>query len=55
VALGWLPDESAVIHFPKGACGGTFQTPGIYAVRLSGATRMILRTPRFSSYLMWGD
>lgn len=54
VALGWLPDESAVVHFPKGACGGTFRVPGIYAVPLSGAPRLILRTPHFASYLMWG-
>jgi hypothetical protein len=54
VALGWLPDGSALVHFPKGACGGTFRLPGIYAVPLTGAPRLILRTPYFASYLMWG-
>jgi hypothetical protein len=54
VALGWLPDGSAVVHFPNGACGGTFKTPGIYAVPLTGTPRLLLPTPHFASYLMWG-
>jgi hypothetical protein len=54
VALGWLPNGSAVIHFPKGACGGSFHTPGIYAVPRTGASRLLHRTPRFESYWMWG-
>jgi hypothetical protein len=54
VALGWLPDGTAVIHFPNGACGGSFRTPGIYAVPRTGTPRLLLRTPRFDSYWMWG-
>jgi hypothetical protein len=54
VALGWLPSGSAVIHFPKGACGGTFRTPGIYSVPPAGRPRLLVRTPRFASYWMWG-
>jgi hypothetical protein len=54
VALGWLPNGRAVIHFPKGACGGTFHTPGIYTVPQSGAPRLLVRTPRFALYAMWG-
>ncbi len=54
VALGWLPNGRAVIHFPKGACGGTFRTPGIYAVPRTGSARLLLRTPQFASYWMWG-
>jgi len=54
VALGWLPSGEAVVHFPKGACGGTFRTPGIYVVPRSAPPRLLLRTPRFASYWMWG-
>jgi hypothetical protein len=54
VALGWLPNGRAVIHFPNGACGGSFDTPGIYAVPRSGEPALLLRTPRFASYWMWG-
>jgi hypothetical protein len=54
VALGWLPGGSAVVHFPQEACGGAFRTPGIYAVPRTGAPRLLLRTPRFAQYMMWG-
>jgi hypothetical protein len=54
MALGWLPDGSAVIHFPKGACGGSFHRPGIYAVPRAGRARLLLGTPRFGLYSMWG-
>jgi hypothetical protein len=54
VALGWLPDGSAVIHFPKGACGGTFHLPGVYAVSRAGTPRLLRPTPRFASVWMWG-
>ena len=45
VALGWMPDGTAVVHFPNGACGGTFRIPGIYGVPRSGPPRLLLRTP----------
>jgi hypothetical protein len=54
VALGWLPNGRAVIHFPNGACGGSFDTPGIYAVPGTGKPALLLRTKRFASYWMWG-
>ncbi len=54
VALGWLRSGSAVIHFPNGACGVIFRAPGIYVVPPIGPPRLILRTPRFASYGMWG-
>jgi hypothetical protein len=54
VALGWLPNGSVVVHFPQGACGGAFRTPGIYVIRRAGRTQLLLRTPHFASYLMWG-
>jgi hypothetical protein len=54
VALGWLPSGEAVIHFPNGPCGGSVHMRGIYAVPRTGMTRLILRTPRFAQYSMWG-
>lgn len=53
-ALGWLPNGSAVIHFPKGACGGSLQRPGIYEVPRSGKPRLFFTTSRFVLYSMWG-
>lgn len=52
--LGWLSDGSAVIHFVKGACGGSFRRSGIYAVPRTGNARLLLSTPRFMYYAMWG-
>ncbi len=54
VALGWLPNGKAVIHFTNGACGGSFRLPGIYAVPRAGKAQLLLRTSRFASYWMWG-
>jgi hypothetical protein len=54
VALGFLPDGAALIHFPNGACAGTTQRRGIYTVPRNGKPRLQLRTPRFAQYLMWG-
>jgi hypothetical protein len=55
VALGWLPGGAALIHFPNGPCGGGSMHPrGIYAVPRVGKPRLILRTPRFAQYWMWG-
>jgi hypothetical protein len=53
-ALGWLPNGNAVVHFPKGACGTTFRTPGIYSVPRAGKPSLLLRTARFALYSMWG-
>jgi hypothetical protein len=54
MALGWLSNGSAVVHFPKGACGGTFQRPGIYSVPRAGRPSLLFGTPRFAFYGMWG-
>jgi hypothetical protein len=54
MALGWLPDGTAVVHFPKGACGGTFRRPGIYSVPRAGKPSLLVSTPRFGLYGMWG-
>jgi hypothetical protein len=55
VALGWLPNGNAVIHFPNGACGGAFRVPGIYDVPRAGKPRLLRRTPsRSALYWMWG-
>jgi hypothetical protein len=54
VGLGWLRNGSAVIHFPLGACGGSFRTPGVYVVPRSGKPRLVLPTRRLTSVAMWG-
>jgi hypothetical protein len=55
VALGWLPSGDALVHFPNGPCAGGWRpVRGIYAVRGSGSPRLLLRTPRFAQYAMWG-
>jgi hypothetical protein len=57
VALGWLVGRTtvnALVHFPNGACGGTYRIPGIYEVPRNGRPRLVVRTPRFSRYWMWG-
>ena len=54
VALGWLPRGDALIHFRNGPCGGTIHVRGIYAVARGGRMRLLLRTPRFAQYAMWG-
>jgi hypothetical protein len=53
VALGWLAKSEAVIQFPNGPCGGAIHVRGIYAVG-GGRMRLLLRTPRFAQYAMWG-
>jgi hypothetical protein len=53
-ALGWLPNGSAVIHYPKGACGGSHRAPGVYAVPRRGTSTLLVRTPKFEHYWMWG-
>jgi hypothetical protein len=54
VALGWLPSGAALIHFPNGPCAGTSHARGIYAVPSAGTARLMLKTPRFAQYAMWG-
>ena len=54
MALGWLPNGSAVVHFPKAACGGSYHRAGIYAVPRRGQPTLLVRTPRFEYYWMWG-
>ena len=53
-ALGWLPNGSAMIHFPKGACGGTFRRPGIYSIPSGGKPTLLFSTPHYALYGMWG-
>jgi hypothetical protein len=53
VALGWLPSGEAVAHFRPVGCT-TSKRSGIYAVPRGGKPRLLLRTPRFAQYLMWG-
>jgi hypothetical protein len=53
-ALGWLRDGRAVVHFPVGACGGSFRRPGTYVVARPGKPRLVVATGRFTSVAMWG-
>ena len=53
VALGWLPSGEALVHFRPVGCSGSGRN-GIHAVPLRGKPRLVLRTPRFAQYLMWG-
>jgi hypothetical protein len=54
-ALGFMPDGSALIHFPNGPCAGdSHPVRGIYAVPPHAKARLVLRTPRFAQYGMWG-
>jgi hypothetical protein len=55
VALGWLPNGAALIHFPNGPCAGDSSAlRGIYVVPRTGRRRLLLRTSRFAQYAMWG-
>jgi hypothetical protein len=54
MALGWLPNGSAVVHFPAGPCGKSRGAPGVYAVPVRGRTTLLVRTPRYERYWMWG-
>ena len=54
MALGWLPNGRAVVHFPKAACGGSYRGAGIYAIPHSGKPTLLVPTPRFEHYWMWG-
>jgi len=55
VALGFMPGGAALIHFPNGPCAGDSRgVRGIYSVPLYANARLVLRTPRFAQYAMWG-
>lgn len=55
VALGFMPDGAALIHFPNGPCAGDASpVRGIYSVPLHSKARLVLRTSRFAQYAMWG-
>jgi hypothetical protein len=53
LALGWLPTGEAVVHFRPLGCAGSGRS-GIYAAVSTRKMRLLLRTPRFAQYLMWG-
>jgi hypothetical protein len=53
VALGYLADGEAVVHFRSVGCGQPRRS-GIYASQTSRKLNRLLRTPRFAQYLMWG-
>jgi hypothetical protein len=53
VALGWLPGGEALVHFRPVGCT-TGGRNGIYALPVGGNPRLVLRTPRFAQYGMWG-
>jgi hypothetical protein len=53
VALGWLPTGEAVVHFRPLGCAGSGRS-GIYASVSTRKLNLLLRTPRFAQYLMWG-
>jgi hypothetical protein len=55
VALGFMPGGAALIHFPNGPCAGDSRgVRGIYSVPLYANARLVLRTPPFAQYAMWG-
>jgi hypothetical protein len=53
VALGWLPNGQALVHFRPLGCSSSGRR-GVYAVSLAGSRRLVARTTRFAQYLMWG-
>jgi hypothetical protein len=54
VVVGWAKDGRALVEFPTGVCGGTYQGgPGVYAA--SGRRlRLLLRTAPRAGVAMWG-
>jgi hypothetical protein len=53
LALGWSPDQRAVLFLPQGACGGSGSPPGIYLYSAPGVGRLIFETEPASSADMW--
>jgi hypothetical protein len=53
LALGWSPDQRAVVFLPRGACGGSGSPPGIYSYSAPGVGRLIFETGPASSAYMW--
>lgn len=55
LALGWLPNNRALVHLPLGACGTSVSRPGVYAVTPGGVIRTrVVATPRGARAYMWG-
>jgi hypothetical protein len=54
MALGWFPNGRAIVHFPASACCASHRGPGIYSIPLRGEATLLVRTPRFEHYWMWG-
>jgi hypothetical protein len=54
LALGWSPDQRAVLFLPEGACSGSGNPPGIYLYSTPGVGKLIFETDRASSARMWG-
>ena len=56
LALGWLSDDRALVHFPQGACGTSVPRPGVYVVSATGeVVRRVVTTPHFARAYMWGS
>jgi hypothetical protein len=53
LALGWSPDQRAVLLLPQGTCGGGANPPGIYLYSAPGVGRLIFETQPASSADMW--
>jgi hypothetical protein len=53
LALGWSPDQRAVLFLPQGACSGSGNPPGIYLYAAPGVGRLIFETGPASSADMW--
>jgi hypothetical protein len=47
VALGWSGPRTALVHFPRGVCGGTYRGgPGVYAVTGTQLKLVVATTPK---------
>jgi hypothetical protein len=53
LALGWSPDQRAVLFLPQGACGSSGNPPGIYLYSAPGVGKLIFETEPASSADMW--
>jgi hypothetical protein len=55
LALGWMSNTRALVHFPQGACGTSVPRPGIYVVGSSGVIlQRIVATRMGNRAYMWG-